>query len=56
MNSEPEPFNREEAIGALIVIGLVSFAFGYRTGKTTGRRDVLTGLDSALRIIHRNKE
>lgn len=36
--------------------GLVSLAFGYVAGKKAGKRELLQGLDRALRIIHEQKE
>ena len=47
---------REELIGAMILSSLFCLSAGYYVGKRNGRRDILIGLEGALRIVHTTKE
>lgn len=42
----------EEAQGLLIGVALLSLGLGFKLGYRTGKRDLLLGLESALRAIH----
>lgn len=46
----------EEAHGAILTAALVVGLLAYTYGRWSMRRDLLAGLDSALRIIQERKE
>jgi hypothetical protein len=42
---------KEEVQGLLLLVGLLAFSFGFKTGYLAGKRDLLLGLQSALRTL-----
>ena len=47
---------KEEAQGLLMMVAILGLFVGFKLGYKTGKRDLLLGLEGALRTIHTKEQ